>query len=113
MVLGLCYLAFLDEMADQRSKTNRWNWEVSGFEPRKSSSNASFVEGGHRTTGPLLRRNSISTPLLPPKQALASKVNGLKEKVKVKCHFFFHSTVYLDWVLSWLDFLKKRCFYFS
>ncbi|KAG7601820.1 Kinesin motor domain [Arabidopsis thaliana x Arabidopsis arenosa] len=71
-------------MADQRSKTNRWNWEVSGFEPRKSSSNASFAEStGHRTTGPLLRRNSISTPSLPPKQAIASKVNGLKEKVKL------------------------------
>ncbi|CAL9229837.1 unnamed protein product [Arabidopsis halleri] len=70
-------------MADQRSKKNRWNWEVSGFEPRKSSSNASFVEGGHRTTGPLLRRNSISTPSLPPKQALASKVNGLRDKVKL------------------------------
>ncbi|XP_023637723.1 kinesin-like protein KIN-14A isoform X2 [Capsella rubella] len=72
-------------MADQRSKTNRWNWEVSGFEPRKSSSSnaSSYVEGGHRTTGPLLRRNSISTPSLPPKQALASKVNGLKDKVKL------------------------------
>ncbi|VVB13951.1 unnamed protein product [Arabis nemorensis] len=77
-------------MSDQRSKTNRWNWEVSGFEPRKSSSNASFEETSHRTTGPLVRRNSISTASLPPhssllpkKQALASKVNGLKEKVKV------------------------------
>lgn len=65
-------------MADQRSKTNRWNWEVSGFEPRKSSSE----ETGHR---PLLRRYSISTAQAPElsKQALASKVSGLKEKVKV------------------------------
>ncbi|KFK25321.1 hypothetical protein AALP_AA8G097600 [Arabis alpina] len=77
-------------MGDKRSNTNRWNWEVSGFEPRKSSSNASFEETSHRTTGPLLRRNSISTPSLPPhssvlpkKQALASKVNGLKDKVKL------------------------------
>ncbi|KAF8080607.1 hypothetical protein N665_0932s0007 [Sinapis alba] len=68
-------------MADQRSKTNRWNWEVSGFEPRKSASE----ETGHRTTGPLLRRYSISTAHSPelPKQLLASKVSGLKEKVKL------------------------------
>ncbi|XP_013628865.1 PREDICTED: kinesin-like protein KCA1 isoform X1 [Brassica oleracea var. oleracea] len=68
-------------MADQRSKTNRWNWEVSGFEPRKSSSSE---ETGHRTTGPLLRRYSISAAQAPElsKQALASKVSGLKEKVK-------------------------------
>ncbi|KAF3545212.1 hypothetical protein DY000_02000446 [Brassica cretica] len=68
-------------MADQRSKTNRWNWEVSGFEPRKSSSSE---ETGHRTTGPLLRRYSISAAHAPElsKQALASKVLGLKEKVK-------------------------------
>ncbi|CAA7027197.1 unnamed protein product [Microthlaspi erraticum] len=72
-------------MADQRSKTNRWNWEVSGFEPRKSSSNASLEESSHRTTGPLLRRYSISTASHPPlpKQTLASKVSGLKEKVKL------------------------------
>ncbi|CAN6805696.1 unnamed protein product [Brassica oleracea] len=69
-------------MADQRSKTNRWNWEVSGFEPRKSSSSE---ETGHRTTGPLLRRYSISAAHAPElsKQALASKVLGLKEKVKL------------------------------
>ncbi|CAH8353662.1 unnamed protein product [Eruca vesicaria subsp. sativa] len=62
-------------MADR--KTNKWNWEVSGFEPRKSSSE----ETSHR----LLRRYSISTPHPPelPKQALASKVFGLKEKVKL------------------------------
>ncbi|CAN8256716.1 unnamed protein product [Cochlearia groenlandica] len=82
-------------MADQRNnKPNRWNWEVSGFEPRKSSSsssssNASFAEGTHRTTGPLVRRYSISTASRSshspeiPKQALASKVFGLKEKVKL------------------------------
>ncbi|KAG2335103.1 hypothetical protein Bca4012_016291 [Brassica carinata] len=68
-------------MADQRSKTNKWNWEVSGFEPRKSASE----ETGHRTTGPLLRRYSISTAHATElsKQALASKVSGLKEKVKL------------------------------
>ncbi|KAL0842900.1 hypothetical protein Bca101_016145 [Brassica carinata] len=68
-------------MADQRSKTNKWNWEVSGFEPRKSASE----ETGHRTTGPLLRRYSISAAHATElsKQALASKVSGLKEKVKL------------------------------
>lgn len=79
-------------MADR--KTNRWNWEVSGFEPRKSSSE----ETGHRTTGPLLRRYSISTAQAPElsKQALASKVLGLKEKVKVKSLFLFHFTFTLQ-----------------
>ncbi|KAL1209028.1 Kinesin-like protein KIN-14A [Cardamine amara subsp. amara] len=78
-------------MADQKSKINRWNWEVTGFEPRKSSSssNASYEEGGYRAPGPLLRRNSISAAAHPPhssqlpKQVLAAKVNGLKEKVKL------------------------------
>ncbi|KAL0672495.1 hypothetical protein Bca4012_000475 [Brassica carinata] len=68
-------------MADRKTN-NRWNWEVSGFEPRKSSSSE---ETGHRTTGPLLRRYSISAAHAPElsKQALASKVLGLKEKVKL------------------------------
>ncbi|XP_009131160.1 kinesin-like protein KIN-14A isoform X1 [Brassica rapa] len=67
-------------MADRKTN-NRWNWEVSGFEPRKSSSE----ETGHRTTGPLLRRYSISAAQAPElsKQALASKFLGLKEKVKL------------------------------
>ncbi|KAF2283907.1 hypothetical protein GH714_017111 [Hevea brasiliensis] len=38
-------------MAEQR---NRWNWEVSGFEPRKSS--ASVEPEEHRVAAPLVRR---------------------------------------------------------
>lgn len=72
-------------MAEQR---NRWNWEVSGFEPRKSS--ASVEPEEHRVAAPLVRRYSISAASVLPrenselsKQALASKVQRLKDKVKV------------------------------
>ncbi|XP_010547598.1 PREDICTED: kinesin-like protein KIN-14B [Tarenaya hassleriana] len=77
-------------MAEQTSNNNRWNWEVSGFEPRKSSSStaSSFEEGDHRPIAPLMRRYSISTASYLPhsselsKQTLASKVQRLKDKVK-------------------------------
>ncbi|KAK9096692.1 hypothetical protein Sjap_022189 [Stephania japonica] len=65
-------------MAEQ--KNNRWNWEVPGFEPRKS------FEDEHKS-GALLRRYSISTSSVLPrseqsKQALAVKVLNLASKVK-------------------------------
>lgn len=72
-------------MAEQR---NRWNWEVSGFEPRKSS--ASVEPEEQKVAAPLVRRYSIaSTSALPrensdlSKQALASKLQRLKDKLKV------------------------------
>ncbi|GMJ04021.1 kinesin like protein for actin based chloroplast movement 1, KINESIN CDKA;1 ASSOCIATED 1 [Hibiscus trionum] len=77
-------------MGEQKSHTNnRWNWEVSGFEPRRSSPE----ELPRPSVAPLMRRYSISaaTPssmLSPypsefPKQALASKVLRLKDKLKL------------------------------
>ncbi|XP_076939430.1 kinesin-like protein KIN-14A [Bidens hawaiensis] len=51
---------------------NRWNWEVSGFEPPAAPL-------------PLTRRYSISTPSVVPhsyKQALATKLNSLNHSLK-------------------------------
>ncbi|KAJ4714545.1 Kinesin-like protein [Melia azedarach] len=72
-------------MAENKS---RWNWEVSGFEPRKSSSSP-FDREDQRPAAPLVRRYSISAASGLPhsseitKQALASKVQRLRDKVKV------------------------------
>ena len=58
-------------------KNNRWNWEVTGFEPNKSPSSSE----DHRTP---LRGYSIPENSLPPHSSeLASKVHSLKEKVQV------------------------------
>ncbi|KAJ6420246.1 hypothetical protein OIU84_030206, partial [Salix udensis] len=59
-------------MAEQR---NMWNWEVSGFKPRTLEAEQ-----------PLVRRYSISTTRENSelsKQALASKVHRLKDKIKL------------------------------
>ncbi|GAV88283.1 Kinesin domain-containing protein [Cephalotus follicularis] len=74
-------------MAEQRRSSgnnNRWNWEVSGFEPRKSSSS----EEHGAVAPPLVRRYSISTASLLPhsdlsKQSLASKVTRLNDQIKL------------------------------
>ena len=83
-------------MADQKnsSSNNRWNWEVTGFEPRKSSSSstsprsASVDFDDYRPGMPLFKRCSISAASALqhselPKQAMAAKLQKLKEKVKV------------------------------
>ncbi|KAI7743181.1 hypothetical protein M8C21_004531, partial [Ambrosia artemisiifolia] len=65
------------------SNNNRWNWEVSGFEPRKSP-----AETPPSAPPPLVRRYSISTPSIVPhseplfKQAVATKLHNLKDKLK-------------------------------
>lgn len=65
-------------MAEQK---NRWNWEVTGFEPRKSSSSEDSV---HRTPSSMLRRYSIPTNSpLSHSSELVSKVQCLKDKVQV------------------------------
>ncbi|GAB2232119.1 hypothetical protein Drorol1_Dr00011142 [Drosera rotundifolia] len=72
-------------MAEQR---NRWNWEVKGFEPRKTSSEE---ENQIRSPAPLARRFSISTGgggaaaghQELRRLALVSKLQRLKEKVKL------------------------------
>ncbi|KAK1423187.1 hypothetical protein QVD17_18482 [Tagetes erecta] len=64
---------------------NRWNWEVSGFEPKKSPSEQSPSAAA---PPPLVRRYSISTPSVVPhsdavyKQSVANKLHNLKDKVK-------------------------------
>lgn len=84
-------------MGEQRSNNNnRWNWEVSGFEPRQSSPSPSSPEEQRRlSAAPMMRRYSISAASLSPyssefsKQALASKVQRLKDKVKVTVKICF------------------------
>lgn len=67
-------------MSDQK---NRWNWEVSGFEPRKS------VEPDDHKPAPLVRRYSISASSVLPhsdlskQKVLTTKLNKLKDKVQV------------------------------
>ncbi|CAE6094382.1 unnamed protein product [Arabidopsis arenosa] len=68
-------------MAEQKSTTNRWNWEVTGFESKKSPSSE---EGVHRSPSSMLRRYSIPKNSLPPHSSeLASKVQSLKDKVQL------------------------------
>ncbi|KAK8709969.1 hypothetical protein V6N13_145314 [Hibiscus sabdariffa] len=79
-------------MGEQKSSNNnRWNWEVSGFEPRRSSP-SSPEELPRASVAPLMRRYSISaaaSSIVSPyssefsKQALASKVLRLKDKLKL------------------------------
>ncbi|KAL6225087.1 hypothetical protein ACLB2K_003939 [Fragaria x ananassa] len=73
-------------MAEQRSK---WNWEVSGFEPRKWSSSSSTTTAADNDDGYQPgRRYSISaaTALAQSElsnQSVASKLQKLQDKVKV------------------------------
>ncbi|KAL0721513.1 hypothetical protein Bca4012_036112 [Brassica carinata] len=63
------------------NNNNRWNWEVTGFEPNNSSSSDDTL---HRTPSSMLRRYSIpknSLPMHSPE--LASKVLSLKDKVQL------------------------------
>lgn len=83
-------------MAEQ--KTNRWNWEVAGFAPRKSSTSSGSVDV---EAPPLVRRYSIAAATSPfssvSKQVMDSKLQKLKDKVKVTSLEFF----------SLCDFIKK------
>ncbi|KAL4569269.1 hypothetical protein LXL04_024905 [Taraxacum kok-saghyz] len=62
---------------------NRWNWEVSGFEPRKSP-----AEQPPSAPAPIVRRYSISTPPIAAhselisRQSVATKLHNLTDKVK-------------------------------
>ena len=91
---GLGFLGTI--MADQRN--NRWNWEVTGFEPRKASSSTSSPRSAsvdfddYKPGAPLVRRYSISAASVLPQQqqhselskhAMASKLQKLNDKVKV------------------------------
>jgi hypothetical protein len=84
-------------MGEQR---NRWNWEVSGFEPRKTTSE------DHNPGAPLVRRYSISAASALAhseltKPSVVSKVQRLKDKVKVSS-FYFITSIFLFFLL-WLD----------
>ncbi|MCL7036435.1 hypothetical protein MKW94_020733 [Papaver nudicaule] len=70
-------------------KNNRWNWEVPGFQPRKSFELLEDDDDIHN--GSLLRRYSVSTAspahssqllVASKKHNLASKVDKIKDKVK-------------------------------
>ncbi|KAI4328137.1 hypothetical protein L6164_020518 [Bauhinia variegata] len=72
-------------MAEQR---NRWSWDVSGFEPWKSSLPPSLESDDHKPGAPLVRRYSISASSVIPhselsKHSVASKVQCLRDKVKL------------------------------
>lgn len=78
-------------MAEQRN--NKWNWEVSGFEPRtwSSSSSTSLDNADYKPGAPLVRRYSISAASALAQSELsnnsvASKLQKLQDKVKV-LHF--------------------------
>lgn len=80
--LGFCLFV----MAENK---NRWNWEVSGFEPRNSSSSSlQFEREDRRPDAPVVRRFSISAASALPhsseisKQALSTKVQRLKDEIK-------------------------------
>lgn len=108
-------------MAEQR---NRWNWEVSGFEPRKTSPSPSFEQDDHKAGAPLVRRYSISaasglahSELSKP--SAASKVERLKDKVKLAKEDFLelrqeanelqeYSNAKLDRVTRYLGVLAEK-----
>jgi hypothetical protein len=73
-------------MAEQR---NRWSWDVTGFEPWKSSSPqkppSPSEHDDRKPNAPLVRRYSISTSSVLPQHKIttAAKLQRLKDKVKL------------------------------
>ncbi|KAE8010523.1 hypothetical protein FH972_006890 [Carpinus fangiana] len=102
-------------MGEQR---NRWNWEVSGFEPRKTTSE------DHNPVAPLVRRYSISAASALAhseltKPSVVSKVQRLKDKVKLAREDFLelrqeanelqeYSNAKLDRVTRYLGVLAEK-----
>lgn len=84
------------EMSEQR---NRWNWEVTGFEPRNS-----IVPDDHKPA-PLFRRYSISAASMLPhsdlskQKILVTKLNKLNDKVQVYISLFIN--MYFVRVIGW------------
>lgn len=74
-------------MAEQKNRP--WSWDVKGFEPKKTTTTASFeLDDHHSRPAPLVRRYSISSAsVLPPselsKHAVAAKLMKLKDKLKL------------------------------
>ncbi|XP_017406621.2 kinesin-like protein KIN-14B isoform X2 [Vigna angularis] len=65
-------------MAEQ---SNRWSWNITGFEPWKSTSTSPSPEqNDQKPSTPFARRNSTSSV---PSHSVASKVEELRDKVKL------------------------------
>lgn len=99
-------------MGEQRGSNNRWNWEVAGFEPKKS------VDDYRKPTVPPLagRRYSmsISSNSELSKHVVSSKLMRLNDKVKVcfsRVSFSFLTTSCLetDYLACFLVFMGE-CF---
>lgn len=86
-------------MGEQRN--SRWNWEVTGFEPRKSPSSTSSSPRApsldydeYKPGAPLVRRYSISSASVLShselsKHSVATKLQRLNDKVKVTYFILF------------------------
>ncbi|KZV53775.1 hypothetical protein F511_00041 [Dorcoceras hygrometricum] len=62
-------------MAEHRGSNNRWNWEVAGFQPRKSVERDEYIKPSVASS---LRRYSVSVS----SHSELSKLQRLKDKVK-------------------------------
>lgn len=75
---------------------NRWNWEIPGFEPRKS------IDIDDEEKPIVMQRYSISaTASLPhselSKHVLAAKLQKLKDQVKVTPLFSFRASHFISY----------------
>ncbi|KAL0381672.1 UNVERIFIED_CONTAM: Kinesin-like protein KIN-14A [Sesamum angustifolium] len=71
-------------MGEQKGSNNRWNWEVAGFEPRRSVEQRDDYR--RASVAPSLGRRysmSISSHSELSQHAVSSKLMRLKDKVKV------------------------------
>ncbi|XP_073158813.1 kinesin-like protein KIN-14B isoform X2 [Henckelia pumila] len=99
-------------MAEQSGSNNRWNWEVAGFQPRKSVERDEYIKA---SVAPSLRRYSVS---VSPHSEL-SKIQRLKDKVKLIREDYMHlrqevadlqdySSAKLDRVTRYLGVLAEK-----
>ncbi|PIN16985.1 Kinesin (KAR3 subfamily) [Handroanthus impetiginosus] len=72
-------------MGDQKGSNNRWNWEVAGFEPRRSAEQRDDYKKASVVAPPSGRRYSmsISSHSELSKHAVNSKLLRLKDKAKL------------------------------
>lgn len=95
-------------MAEQRN--NKWNWEVSGFEPRtwSSSSSTSLDNADYKPGAPLVRRYSISAASALAQSELSN--NSVASKLQKPMISWFGAQM-RKWLVSALGSLmlaKKR-----
>ncbi|KAJ8444968.1 hypothetical protein Cgig2_029162 [Carnegiea gigantea] len=107
-------------MAEQK---NRWNWEVKGFEPKRTTSSIEFDAHNSRPS-PFGRRYSMSSSsIVPPselsKHTVASKLQKLKDKIKLAkedyavlrqeaCELQEYSNAKLDRITRYLGVLADK-----